>query len=112
LEATLEDRSVREERQNFDPVGHYPRPDITQLIVNRRRQSTLRLDDSAPDASLASLESSLYWAPRPQVRMALTGPLALPILPPYLDEVNRPTAGGANVPGPGPGPRTTIRRPH
>jgi nitrilase len=29
---------VREERQNFDPVGHYARPDITQLIVNRARQ--------------------------------------------------------------------------
>lgn len=30
---------VLEERQNFDPVGHYSRPDITRLIVNRERQS-------------------------------------------------------------------------
>jgi len=36
---------VREERQNFDPAGHYSRPDVTQLVLNRARQSTL-LDDS------------------------------------------------------------------
>jgi nitrilase len=38
-------RRVREERQNFDPVGHYSRPDVTQLTVNRARQSTVRLED-------------------------------------------------------------------
>jgi nitrilase len=27
LVATLEHRLLREERQNFDPVGHYSRPD-------------------------------------------------------------------------------------
>ncbi len=36
---------VLEERQNFDPVGHYSRPDVTQLIVNRERQSTLKIED-------------------------------------------------------------------
>lgn len=30
---------VRRERQNFDPAGHYSRPDVTQLVVNRSRQS-------------------------------------------------------------------------
>jgi nitrilase len=35
----------REERQNFDPSGHYSRPDVTQLTVNRQRQSTLVLKD-------------------------------------------------------------------
>ncbi|GAB5404725.1 MAG: carbon-nitrogen hydrolase family protein [Aureliella sp.] len=34
---------VFEERQNFDPVGHYCRPDVTQLTVNRDRQSSLRI---------------------------------------------------------------------
>jgi len=34
---------VLEERQNFDPVGHYSRPDVTQLILNRSRQSTLKI---------------------------------------------------------------------
>ena len=29
---------VLEERQNFDPVGHYSRPDVTKLTVNRERQ--------------------------------------------------------------------------
>ena len=43
--ANLNFNRVLEERQNFDPVGHYSRPDITQLIVNRDRQSTIRLKD-------------------------------------------------------------------
>ena len=45
ITATLDHRRVREERQNFDPVGHYSRPDVTQLVVNRQRQSTLKLND-------------------------------------------------------------------
>lgn len=36
---------VREERQNFDPSGHYSRPDVTQLKVNRERQSTVKFED-------------------------------------------------------------------
>jgi nitrilase len=36
---------VRAERQNFDPAGHYARPDVTHLTVNRQRQSTLTLVD-------------------------------------------------------------------
>lgn len=39
--ATIDHRRVREERQNFDPAGHYSRPDVTRLIVNRERQSTI-----------------------------------------------------------------------
>ena len=42
--ATIEHRRVREERQNFDPAGHYSRPDVTRLTVNRRRQSTLSIE--------------------------------------------------------------------
>lgn len=38
---TLDFNRVLEERQNFDPVGHYSRPDVTKLTVNRERQSTL-----------------------------------------------------------------------
>ena len=45
LVATLEHRRVREERQNFDPAGHYARPDVTRLTVNRQRQSTVALID-------------------------------------------------------------------
>ena len=36
---------VYEERQNFDPVGHYSRPDVTKLSVNRERQSTVKFND-------------------------------------------------------------------
>lgn len=32
---------VFQERQNFDPSGHYARPDVTKLKVNRKRQSVL-----------------------------------------------------------------------
>lgn len=32
---------VLEERQNFDAVGHYSRPDVTRLVLNRERQSIL-----------------------------------------------------------------------
>ena len=39
--ATLDHKRVREERQNFDPAGHYARPDVTQLTVNRERQCTV-----------------------------------------------------------------------
>lgn len=45
LVADLDHQLVREERQNFDPSGHYSRPDVTQLSVNRQRQSVLRIDD-------------------------------------------------------------------
>lgn len=40
--ATLDFNRVLEERQNFDVVGHYSRPDVTQLHVNRERQSTVK----------------------------------------------------------------------
>lgn len=38
---TIDFNRVYEERQNFDPVGHYSRPDVTKLQVNRERQSTV-----------------------------------------------------------------------
>ena len=40
--AELDINRVYEERQNFDPVGHYSRPDVTELHLNRERQSTLK----------------------------------------------------------------------
>ena len=38
---TIDFNKVYQERQNFDPVGHYSRPDVTKLMVNRERQSTV-----------------------------------------------------------------------
>jgi nitrilase len=44
--ATIDHRRVREERHNFDPVGHYARPDVTRLMVNRTRQSTVGWEEN------------------------------------------------------------------
>lgn len=43
--AQIDHARVREERQNFDPVGHYSRPDVTRLKVNRKRQKTVKFSD-------------------------------------------------------------------
>jgi len=45
LVATINHQVVRAERQNFDPAGHYARPDVTELIINRKRQNTARFVD-------------------------------------------------------------------
>jgi predicted amidohydrolase len=43
--AEIDHEFVRKERQNFDPAGHYSRPDVTCLEVNRSRQSTVVFKD-------------------------------------------------------------------
>lgn len=41
----LDFNRILEERQNFDVSGHYSRPDVTRLSVNRERQSILDIKD-------------------------------------------------------------------
>ncbi len=48
LYSTLDFNKVLEERQNFDPAGHYSRPDVTRLEVNRLRQTTVSFRDGEP----------------------------------------------------------------
>jgi len=43
--AEIDFNRVLEERQNLDVAGHYSRPDVTQLTVNRQRQTTIRTID-------------------------------------------------------------------
>jgi nitrilase len=43
--ANIDYNKVLEERQNFDPSGHYSRPDVTKLIVNRSRQTIIESND-------------------------------------------------------------------
>ncbi len=52
--ATLDHGRVREERQNFDAVGHYSRPDVLRLVLNRKRQGVLEID---PDNSGSEAEA-------------------------------------------------------
>ncbi len=48
--AEIDHALVREERQNFDPVGHYSRPDVFQLTINRQRQMIARIQDAGTHA--------------------------------------------------------------
>jgi nitrilase len=43
----IEHSEVYKERQNFDPMGHYSRADVTKLSVNRKRQSCVEWQDES-----------------------------------------------------------------
>lgn len=45
LVAEIDHAKVRQERQNFDLAGHYSRPDVTRLVVNRQRQGLVTFED-------------------------------------------------------------------
>ena len=41
----IDHRRVLEERHSLDVAGHYSRPDVVRLTVNRKRQTTAEFDD-------------------------------------------------------------------
>ncbi len=43
--AEIDHQLVLEERQSLDVAGHYSRPDVTRLIVNRKRQTSAEFTD-------------------------------------------------------------------
>ena len=43
--AELDHGLVLEERHSLDVAGHYSRPDVTKLVVDRRRQTTAEFED-------------------------------------------------------------------
>jgi nitrilase len=45
LTADLDLAVVREQRHNFDPTGHYGRPDVFDLTIDRRRSTTVLFED-------------------------------------------------------------------
>lgn len=47
--ANLDPAAVRAARQNFDPTGHYARPDVFEVAVDRRRQGAVRFVDEGED---------------------------------------------------------------
>jgi nitrilase len=49
LVATINLKEVIKERHNFDPSGHYSRPDVFTLKVDTRRQSLIELSEGADD---------------------------------------------------------------
>ena len=41
----IDHQQVLEERHSLDVAGHYSRPDVTRLVVNRKRQATAEFSD-------------------------------------------------------------------
>jgi nitrilase len=48
--ADVDAARVREERQNFDPTGHYARADVFRLHVDRRRLAVADFSDDPAGA--------------------------------------------------------------
>ena len=61
LYAELDAERARAQRFTFDPVGHYARPDVFELIVHEDRRDAVTSDGRAPRASATA-------RPRPKTK--------------------------------------------
>jgi nitrilase len=50
LVATIDLTEVIKERQNFDPSGHYSRPDVFTLKVDTKRQTLVEISENAKNS--------------------------------------------------------------
>lgn len=57
VHATLDVDAARASRRMFDPVGHYARPDVFKLSVDRRPKTAVTFEDADPTAPALPLRS-------------------------------------------------------
>jgi nitrilase len=68
LYAELDPGRARAARMEFDPVGHYARPDVFRLVVDERRRARVVTEQDEPaDAPAAAI-------PQPEPKGATDGP--------------------------------------
>jgi nitrilase len=59
LTADLDPDDITRARFDFDPVGHYARPDVFQLVVDERSKPAVRIGESVGPSAVADSPQSV-----------------------------------------------------